>query len=601
MFGWETKCLDRAHGKVSKGWRKKAMHRKDLMSIRVCMVLSAIIAVSLVPAAWGVEPQGRKVAAAKCEDAVARTADFNVRKFGATGDGIHLDTAAIQKAVDACAARGGGIVHVPPGKYLSGTLFLKSNVMLYLATTATLLGSTNPADYATGIERCGFVGHPHIDKCLVYADRAENVAITGRGAIDGQGRAFPLASPGGGAGDRPMLLRLASCRNVSLEGVTLRNAGAWCTHFLNCNGVRVRGVTIHNRANGNNDGIDLMNTRNVLISDCVLMCEDDCICFQDMSHDSPVENIVITNCLMSTRWAAIRSGGAHRGGIRNVAVSNCVIRDTYGCGIKLQISGNATMENMVFSNLVMENVSCPISLRFGNHHYNGEQRDPAFPFGKMRNILFDNIRASVLGEASLQKAIPLFYSSYPWKPPPQPYSGEERQCISICGIPGHPVEDVTLRGIQVTYPGGGTKEDAARRDLPELEDRYPEYFMWGVLPAYGLYARHVRGLSLESVCFDLARPDRRPAAVCDDAEDVEISGLRAQASGDLQSLIRLHDTREAFIHGCRPLGEAETFLRVEGRGCRNITLAGNDLHAVQRASETADGATGESVNTRGRH
>ncbi len=552
--------------------------RSECMSVCALVAQLAIAASCLVPAAPGAEPLERS------------TTDYNVRAFGATGDGVRLDTAAIQKAVDACSARGGGIVVVPPGKYLCGTLFLKSNVTLRLEAGATILGSTNPADYATGIERCGFTGFPQLDKCLVYAHRAENVAVSGRGAIDGQGWAFPLASPKGGAGERPMLLRLASCRNVSLEGVTLRNAGAWCAHFLGCDGVRVSGVTIHNRVNGNNDGIDLMNTRNVHISDCTLLCEDDCICFQAMSHDLPVENVVITNCLMSTRWAAIRSGGAHRGGIRNVAVSNCVIRDTYGCGVKLQISGNATMENMVFSNLVMENVSAPISLRFGNHHYNGETRDPAFPFGTMRNILFDNIRARVLDEAALRKAIPAFYAAYPWKPPPKPCPGEERQCISICGIPGHPVEGVTLRGIHVTCPGGGTKDDAARRDLPELEDQYPEYFMWGVLPAYGLYARHVRGLSLESVRFDLARPDLRPAVVCDDAEDVEIAGLRARASRESEPLIRLRATRGAFLRGCRPLGEAGTFARIEGERSRDVVLAGNDLHRAQRAVETADGA-----------
>jgi len=119
--------------------------------------------------------------------------------------------------------------------------------------------------------------------------------------------------------------------------------------------------------------------------------------------------------------------------------------------------------------------------------------------------------------------------------------------------------------------------------------------MWGVLPAYGLYARHVRGLALEGVRFDLARPDLRPAVVCDDAEDVEISGLRAQGNREAESLIRLRSTRGAFLHGCRPLGEAGTFLRAEGRECRSITLAGNDLHAAPRATETAAGASRESV------
>jgi hypothetical protein len=567
------------------------------MRIRTFLAASAILAFVLVSGANAQRPGLEGATATENERAASASGVFDVRKFGAVGDGVRLDTLAIQRAIDACAARGSGTVSVPAGKYLCGTLFLKSNVTLCLAANATILGSTNLADYATGIERCGFTQHSYIDKCLVYAAKAENVAIIGQGTIDGQGRSFPLAASNGAAGERPMLIRMASCKKVLIEGPTLQNAGSWCAHFLACDGVRVRGVSIWNRANGNNDGLDLMNTRNVLISDCTLMCEDDCICFQNVSDELPVQDIVITNCLMSTRWAAIRSGGDHRGGIRNVAVSNCVIRDTYGCGIKLQISGNATMENMAFSNIVMDKVSCPISLRLGNHHYNGERRDPAFPFGTMKNILFNNIRASMLDEAALKQAITAFYAAYPSKPHAI-YPGEERQCISICGIPDHPVEGVTLSNIHVTYPGGGTRDDAARRTLPEWEDQYPEYFMWGVLPAYGLYARHAKGLSLNNIRFDLAGPDLRPAITCDDVEDLDLAHVRTTASAEAESLIRLRSTRDALVQGCRPLGQAGTFLRAEGHTCRDITLVGNDLHRTRKAVELADGTDVGSVKVR---
>ena len=516
----------------------------------------------------------------------------NVREYGAVGDGRHLDTAAIQAAIDASTGGGGGTVFVPPGKYLTGTLFLKSNVCFHLAATATILGSPDLDHYATDVQRCGFVNYPQIDKCLLYAENAENVALSGRGTIDGQGRLFPVAAPDGTPGERPMLMRVVDCRKVSLEDLTLRNAGAWCAHFVRSSNVHIHGITIFNRANYNNDGIDLMNTENVLISDCTLLCEDDAICLQNMSDEHPVRNIVITNCVMSTRWAAIRSGGAHRGGIRNVTVSNCVIHDTYGCGIKLQISGNGTMENMTFSNIVMSNVTSPISLRLGNHHYNNEKRDTSFPFGGLKNILFHNIRATVIDETSLKKAMATFYGD---RGPHAPHPGEERQCISICGIPGHRIEGITLSDVHVTYPGGGTREDAARRDLPELEDQYPEYFMWGTLPAYGLYARHVKGLALSNVRFDLASPDLRPALVCDDAEDVDISHFRAHGNRRAESLIRLRATRGAFIHGSRPSADVATFLRVQGKDCREISLAGNDLGRVGTPVQTAEGAAKNAV------
>jgi hypothetical protein len=499
---------------------------------------------------------------------------FNVRAYGAIGDGKQLDTAAIQAAIDACSSNGGGMVLVPSGTFLTGTLCLKNNVNLHLVSTAVILGSTDLSHYATNVEPCGFVTAAHINKCLLYAEDAENISLTGRGVIDGQGSSFADAAPDGTAGERPMLARFARCRHLLVTGLTLKSAGAWCTHFLRCANVRVQGVTILNRAKYNNDGIDLMSTQDVMISDCLLLCEDDAICFQDMSDEFPVRNVVVTNCVMSTRWAAIRSGGAHRGGIRNVTVSNCVIHDTLGCGIKLQISGNGTMEDMTFSNIVMTNVSSPISLRLGNHHYNNEKRDEHFPFGGLKNIMFENIRASVVDPESLRTQIAAYY-------PPQvaakPNPGEERQCISICGIPDHPVEGVTLSNIHVTYPGGGTQEEAARRDLPELEDLYPEYFMFGVLPAYGLYARHVRGLTLHNVQFELTSPDARPAVTCDDAANVEICGLKADGARDAESLIRLRATRGAFIHESWPLGELNTFVRVEGETSRDIKLINNNL------------------------
>ena len=233
---------------------------------------------------------------------------FNIRAFGAVGDGVQLDTQAIQAAIDKCHAEGGGLVLVPPGKYLTGTVRLKSNVNLHVTSTATILGSTDLSHYATDIEPCGFVNAADINKCLLYAADAENIALTGGGTIDGQGGSFASTAPDGSAGERPMLMRLVRCRRLSLEGLTLQNAAAWCAHFLRCNDVRVHGIKIWNRAKYNNDGIDLMSTENVTISDCVLLCEDDAICLQDMSDDAPVRNVAITNCVMSTRWAAIRTG-----------------------------------------------------------------------------------------------------------------------------------------------------------------------------------------------------------------------------------------------------------------------------------------------------
>jgi polygalacturonase len=189
-----------------------------------------------------------------------------------------------------------------------GTIVLKSHVQLHLASSALILGSKDLSRYATNIARCGFVNESAIDKCLLYAEHAENISITGTGTIDGQGGAFPGHLPDGKLGERPMLIRFFQCTNVVVKAVTLRSAGAWCSHYRECDGVRIHGITIHNRANGNGDGIDLMSTRNVRISDCTLLCQDDAICFQNMSDERPTENIVIDNCILSRRYDVQQPG-----------------------------------------------------------------------------------------------------------------------------------------------------------------------------------------------------------------------------------------------------------------------------------------------------
>ena len=488
-------------------------------------------------------------------ESAGRSGCFSVRDYGALGDGRHLDSPAIQRAIETSAQSGGGVVEIPPGIYLIGTLFLRSHVALHLHAAATLLGSTDLKDYSSNVARCGFVKEYYLDRCLIYSGEVDDAGITGRGTIDGQGASFKGAAEGAAGGERPMLLRFFGSSNLLLDGIKLKNAGAWCAHFRECSDVRITGVTIDNRVSWNNDGIDLMSTRNVRISDCSIHCLDDAICFQNVSHEKAVENVVVTNCLLSSRWAAFRSGGAHRGGIRNVTISNCVIRNAYGCGIKLQVSGNGSLENVTFSNIVMGAVSCPISLRFGNAHYHNDKRDESFPWGVMRDLLFNNIYAAIVDEETLRNEVKF----------PALYPGEERQCASICGIPGHSIENVTLSNLHFNYPGGGTTQDAANLNPPELEDQYPEYFMWGVLPAYGLYARHVRGLALNNIRFDLGTDDARPAIVCDGVEELEISDLRARISPNVPSLIRTRNTTRNVLQNCRSLDGSDTIKIVESR------------------------------------
>lgn len=506
---------------------------------------------------------------------------LNVAEYGAKGDGVTFDTVSIQQAIDQCSANGGGKVLFGAGEYLTGTIFLKSNVQIYLSGGAKIIGSKDINDYSDDIVGCCFRRESHLDKCLIYAEGQENISITGGGTIDGQGWAFPIKVAGDESSAlRPMLIRLVSCKKVVMRDVYLKNAGSWCTNFVFCENVKVDGVTIRNRVNRNNDGFDINGCRGVLISNCNLSCSDDGVALQNTREDRICRDIVITNCVISSRWAAIRCNFS-AGGVKNVTVSNCIFYDTYGCAIKLQADSKAFIENMKFSNLIMDNVTGPISLRHGKHSWN--ESDATEQLGFFRNISFNNIRASVAAKPVVSET------------EHEPMEGEVRSCISIIGNPDGAIENISFKDVDITFPGGGTAEEACRMDIPYKQDEYPEYFMYGVLCAYGLYARHAKGICLGDVKFRLASEDMRAAIVCDKVEDMEICGFGGQGGEGADCLVKLRDCREAFLHGCRPLNDIKTFLSLEGEKTGGINLRANNLNRAKESVKMSGEVDGSEV------
>ena len=489
---------------------------------------------------------------------------INVRDIGAFGDGKTFDTAVIQKAIDVCSEKNGGTVYFPAGQYLTGTVTIKDNVTLHLTPQAVLLGSTSLVDYPD-------LGNGAY--CLINAVDAHNITLTGGGCIDGQGAAFPCGSEGFNFEDeakapstqsfiRPMLMRIKDCQNVTLNGLTLQHAASWCCHIEQCKEVRLEGVHLFNRANQNNDGFDLTNCEDVMASNCHVDCGDDAFALKEGG-----ERIVITNCIISTRWAAFRIGPEARNDFRDITVSNCVVHNTYGSAIKIQEVEGGVMENILFDNIVMENVTGPISLRLGGYLGWKNERKESLPIGVLRNVRFSNIRAQVADNA------------YPLPHEVPAFPGERKSCINLTGVQGYYVENVTFSGIYITFPGGGSLEDA-QRIVPEMRDHYPEYHMFGTLPAYGIYLRHAKGIKLEDVHLDFDTADLRPALVCEDIEDLELSGFRAEVDANSEALIRLKDTSGVFIHGSRPLTKVKAFVRLEGTS--DLLLEGNDLRKADK-------------------
>jgi hypothetical protein len=499
--------------------------------------------------------------------ATASRRHLDVHTFGATGDGRTNDAAAIQKAIDTCARQGGGVVVVDQGTFLTGSLVLRSHVELHLTSTAVLKGVTDVAQYRVDPKEI----YKLLGRSLIFAEGCEHVAITGQGTIDGQGKAFPATDKD----QRPVLIRLRDCRDVRLEGFLVKNSPSFGVHPIHCRQMRIEGLRIDSRVQPNSDGIDLDGCQDVFISNCNISTGDDSIALKTIEHGDPCRDIVVTNCVLSSTCAAIRIGPDAVTNIERVSVSNCVIRDTGMNGIKIQMSFGAVVRDMVFSNLVMDNVTGPISIRLAGWKLGAGNvwavfDDSHWEKGELRNILFENIRARVPRDAV-------------------------KSCISITGTPHTKPREITFSNLDISFPGGGTAEEAARRTVPDLERDYPEFFIFGVLPAYGLYVHHARDITLNNVKFHLEADDLRPALVCDDVQNLELAGFRADGSIKAESLLRLQDTQSAFITGCRVVQPIKAFLRVEGAGSQRIFLKANDLDLARETLSAADKVAPDAV------
>jgi polygalacturonase len=519
---------------------------------------------------------------------------YNIRDFGAVGDGATLDTTAVQSAIDTCTRERGGTVLVPAGDFLIGTVELKSNVTLHLVPQGRLLGSPRRADYSHG----NGIPPGNGNVVMLFAANATNVAIEGRGTIDGDGANFytgvgDATGPGGRAAqtqpanvDRPHLMVFYRCTNLSLRDAFFTRAAYHCCRILQCKFVRIDGIRIYNRVNKNNDGFHFNDTQYVNISNCNVQCQDDaCALFGSNKF------VTVTNCSFSTRWSIFRFGG---GECENIAVSNCLIYDTYGCPIKMHCGGRARFENMSFSNLVMKNVTGPITIGLSSR--SGRRRPattqssdaPATQPSRaiVRNISFNNIRATVVTGPVNHPDIPFDV---------KPYPGETRQCIVINGTNDDFIENVSFTDVHVTFPGGGTAEEAAVRDVPQIAG---EYFQIGTPPAWGIFARNVRGLTLSNVRLETATPDLRPAVVFDHVQDASVNALAAAGNEQAESVLRFIDSRDVLLASPRVLTPAATFLQIEGDATENITIDGGCIARAAKALAAARGAVEKSVTLR---
>jgi len=493
---------------------------------------------------------------------------FDPCRFGAKPDGKTLCTQAIQKAIDACAAAGGGTVLLAGGKFLSGTIHLRSHVTIEVAAGATLLGSTNISHYPNNIPSIRSYTDNYVKQSLIAGENLENVGLVGRGVIDGQGRSFKMKDRSRPWENRPYLIRLVNCRDVLVEGLRLQHSAMWMQHYLACERVTMRGVRVWNFGNANNDGLDLDGCKDCTVSQCVFESDDDAITLKS-TFERPSESITISDCIARSHCNAIKMGTESNGGFKDITIANCVVtspadaQKTYGhtrgiSGISLELVDGGKLERVAIANIAIHGVEVPLFLRLGDRARPFKKDMPPIAVGSFRDVVINNIVATDAGKTG----------------------------CSITGMTNAPIENVSLSNIQLHFEGGGTRE-LADKQVEELPKKYPEATMFGGLPAYGFYCRHVKGLRFSNVQLRTAAADQRHAMAFDDVENLAIDGFDAAFSPGGAAMLSLMQTRGAIIRGCQPRAKDGTFLKLAGDRSRNIALIANDLSGAGKPADVA--------------
>ena len=513
------------------------------------------------------------------KDKNSGTRVYNIRDYGAAGDGKTLDTPALQKAIDACTNDEGGIVLVPAGVFVIGTVQLKSNVTLHIAAKGVLLGTDDGRQYYAdnNIPLTGDTTMDDGNVGLIYAVRAENFSIEGAGTIDGNGARFRspakgVPSPAGiSDSQRPYHLLFYQCKNIAVNDIFLKDCAYHSLRVVQCEYAKFEGLHIHSRVIHNNDGFHFISCKYVHVSKCDVQVEDDaCALFGSCQF------FTISDSSFSTRWSIFRFGG---GIAENITVSNCIIYETYGCPVKILCGRGSRIENILFSNIIMKDVTGPISigLTTGN---DGVEALADMP-GIVRNISFNNIRATVV-----KPVTPAYAEGNDFRP------AEFFSCITLDAIEDVYLENISLSDVHVTFPGGGTAEQGAVRDVPQIAG---EYFEMGIPPSYALYARNVKGLTLQNVRFEKTATDARPAVVFDHLEDVSVNGLSVQGDKAAESVVRCIESKSILFNAVRGLAASSVFMQVEGATSKDISLFASDISKSAKPLKFSSGASSQSV------
>jgi polygalacturonase len=458
------------------------------------------------------------------------TSFFNVKNYGAVGDGKNLDSKAINLAIDSASLSGGGTIYLPAGNYFSGSIHLKSNITLFIAQGATIIAA--PVSAGNGYDeeeesisvKFQDSGHSHWKNSLIWGYDIQNVSIIGAGLINGENLYKNWVR--GSKQSANKSISLYRCRNVIMRDFTVIHGG-WFAILA----TGVDNFTVDNlKIDTNRDGIDIDCCRNVHVSNLFINSPyDDGICLKSsfaLGYARATENVTITNCQLSGYdegtlldgtymrsnnpgygthpVGRIKFGTESNGGFKNITISNCVF--DYCRGFALETVDGGLLEDITITNIIMKDiVNDPIFLRLGSRMRGPE----GVPMGKLRRINLSNIIV---------------------------YNVDPSYTCTIAGLPGYPVEDIQLSNIRIYYNGGGTIEQAAGK-VPENENKYPEPGMFGYASAYGLFVRHAKDIKISDVEFNFLGPDYRPCIIFDDVNGGDLRDVSIQRMEDSKAIV----------------------------------------------------------------